>query len=82
MAVCDDIIFSAAKEADKHLAEKLRADVLYYNGPVSMQCFSWFRETVEKMAVCADKKPGIAVFFNYGRRPGGSGREVCRYFTP
>jgi len=66
MAVYDDIIFSVAKEADKHLAEKLQADVLYYNGPVSMQCFSWFRETVEKMASCADKKAGIAVFLTTG----------------
>jgi len=50
------------KDADKALTEKLQADIVYYNGPVSMQYFSWLRETVEKMAACSDKKPSISVF--------------------
>jgi len=76
MAVYDDIIFSVVKEADAYLTDKLNADVLFYNGPISMNCFLWLREIVEKMTTNENKKSAIAVFLT---TPGGQAETAEKF---
>jgi hypothetical protein len=68
MAVYDEIFFQVVRDAEAELAAKLDADILYFNAEIRMTIFSWFRETVEKMANRADKKEAIAIFLS---TPGG-----------
>ena len=73
MAVYDEIILSVVREAEEDLAQKLDADILYFNSEMRMNIFSWFREVVEKLAARPEKRNAIAIFLT---TPGGQAEAV------
>lgn len=73
MAVYDEIILDVVREAEEDLAQKLDADILYFNSEMRMNIFSWFREVVEKLAARAEKRHAIAIFLT---TPGGQAEAV------
>lgn len=85
MAVYDDVLFAVVREAEADLRTRLDADILYFNAEIRMNIFSWFRETIEKMAMREDKKESIAIFLT---TPGGQAEaveklvEVVRHHYP
>lgn len=68
MAVYDDLIFSVVRDAEVDVEARLDADIVYVSAEIRMNLFSWFRETVEKLASRSDKKQAIAIFLT---TPGG-----------
>jgi hypothetical protein len=50
MAIYDELIFKAVRDAEDRLEQKLNADILYLNSEIRMNIFAWFRETIEKLA--------------------------------
>jgi ClpP class serine protease len=73
MAVYDDIVFQIVREAEADLEQRLDANILYFSGEIRMNIFSWFRETVEKIAGHADKKSSLSVVLT---TPGGQAEAV------
>ncbi len=68
MAVYDDTIFQIVREAEADLEVRFDANILYFNSPIRMNIFSWFREVVEKLSASANKKDALAVVLT---TPGG-----------
>jgi hypothetical protein len=61
VAIYDDIILKAVREAEAELEGKLGSDVMYFNSEIRLNVFSWFRDVVEKLARRADKREAIAI---------------------
>jgi hypothetical protein len=61
VAIYDDIILKAVREAEVELDAKLGSDVMYFNSEIRLNVFSWFRDVVEKLAGRPDKQDAIAI---------------------
>jgi hypothetical protein len=68
MAIYDELIFKAVREAEDRLEGKLNADILYLNSEIRMNIFAWFRETIEKLAQRKEQKDALAIVL---QTPGG-----------
>jgi hypothetical protein len=75
MPIYDDIIFEIVRDTENQLSDMLKADILYFNSEIRMNLFSWFRETVEKLAARSEKKDALAIFLT---TPGGQAETVER----
>jgi hypothetical protein len=73
VAIYDEIIFKAVRDAEEVLERHLDADVLYFNSEIRMNIFAWFRETIEKLSQRPEKRQALAIVLT---TPGGQAEAV------
>jgi hypothetical protein len=75
MPLLDRVIFDSVGAAEKAVEERLGCDLLYYYGELRSANFTFFRDSIERLAEADEKRPVLGLCLT---TPGGQAEAVER----